>query len=120
MGWTFSTQWQSKEDVMNDCSRLSQEAKDEGWELLHSKLCKGGFALAYKNKNTGEMSISYHLSMYERGYGYGEKEVDPFIAWQVLPEKTVKEYMEKHGNDNYCGKTKRELYKELKRRGGAV
>ena len=116
MGWLFNKNWQTKEDAMNHCARLSQESIDKGWTLLCSKLCRGGFALAYKNTKTGKMSISYHLAKYERGYGYGEKEVDPFIAWDVLPKKIVDEFMELHGDEVYCGKTKREWRAETKGR----
>ena len=116
MGWLFSREWQSKEDVLADCSKLTQEAISNGWTLLHSKLCRGGFALAYKNTKTGEMSISYHLCEYNKNCGgYGEKCVDPFIAWECLPKRIVDEYMEKHGNENYCGKTKREWFDKMKR-----
>ena len=118
MGWLFSQKWQSKQDVMEDCARLTDEAKERGWELVCMKLCKGGFALAYDNIKTGEMSISYHLVRYERKSGYGEKCVDPFIAWKCLPKKIVAQYMETHGDEDYCGKTKREWFEEMK--GGRV
>jgi hypothetical protein len=114
MGWLFSTQWRTKAELMDGCAKLSQGAKDKGWELLHAKSCEGGFALAYKNNKTGEMAISYHLAEYKRNEGWGEKEADPFVAWKVLPEKIVDEYMEKYGDKNYLGRTNREWFGEIK------
>lgn len=113
MGWLFNSSWSSREDVMNACSILSSSAIEKGWTIPYKKLCRGGFALAYKNTKTGEVDLSYHLAERHQGE-WGEKCVDPFIAFEIMPKSIVDEFMQQRGDHVYCGgKTYRDYYNEM-------